>query len=219
MIKFTKKSVEVEAFQMTRSRRYNREEWPAWLSEGWEKPWQCPGSVGGLHNSGESADARIAIRTLESSDGTMGMHVVDWNDWIIRGVVGELYPCKPDIFEMTYSPANDELQSIAGNHHVDKYRKEVERLRALINSPLLHNFTEAVSREAAHQRERWGSYDADKEPQDWFWLVGYLSGKALRANIDGNVEKALHHTISTSAALLNWHASISDEIIEPEESK
>ena len=27
---------------------------------------------------------------------------VDWNDWIIRGVEKELYPCKPDIFEKTY---------------------------------------------------------------------------------------------------------------------
>lgn len=26
-------------------------------------------------------------------------------DWIIRGVQGELYPCKPDIFEATYEPA------------------------------------------------------------------------------------------------------------------
>lgn len=26
-------------------------------------------------------------------------------DWIIRGVKGELYPCKPDIFEATYEPA------------------------------------------------------------------------------------------------------------------
>jgi len=27
---------------------------------------------------------------------------LDLNDWIIRGVVGEFYPCKPDIFEQTY---------------------------------------------------------------------------------------------------------------------
>jgi hypothetical protein len=27
-------------------------------------------------------------------------------DWIIRGVKGELYPCKPDIFELTYEPAS-----------------------------------------------------------------------------------------------------------------
>lgn len=25
-------------------------------------------------------------------------------DWLIRGVKGELYPCKPDIFEATYEP-------------------------------------------------------------------------------------------------------------------
>ena len=39
------------------------------------------------------------IRTLE---GTM---VANVGDWIIRGVKGEFYPCKPDIFEATYEPA------------------------------------------------------------------------------------------------------------------
>lgn len=38
----------------------------------------------------------IFVDTLE---GTMK---VSLNDWIIRGVKGELYPCKPDIFETTY---------------------------------------------------------------------------------------------------------------------
>ena len=37
-----------------------------------------------------------AIVTLE---GTMSARV---GDWIIRGVAGEFYPCKPDIFEETY---------------------------------------------------------------------------------------------------------------------
>lgn len=36
-----------------------------------------------------------------------GAHWVDKGDWIIRGVKGEFYPCKPDIFEMTYEPADD----------------------------------------------------------------------------------------------------------------
>jgi hypothetical protein len=27
-------------------------------------------------------------------------------DWIIKGVKGEFYPCKPDIFEATYEPAD-----------------------------------------------------------------------------------------------------------------
>ena len=38
----------------------------------------------------------IAIKTLE---GTMR---ADRGDWIIKGIKGEFYPCKPDIFEATY---------------------------------------------------------------------------------------------------------------------
>lgn len=38
----------------------------------------------------------LDIKTLE------GTHRADIGDWIIQGVKGELYPCKADIFEMTY---------------------------------------------------------------------------------------------------------------------
>lgn len=41
-------------------------------------------------------DEEVLIETLE---GTMK---ADKGDWIIRGVKGELYPCKPDVFKMTY---------------------------------------------------------------------------------------------------------------------
>ena len=34
-----------------------------------------------------------------------GGHIVTSGDWIITGVKGEHYPCKPDIFEMTYEVA------------------------------------------------------------------------------------------------------------------
>ena len=40
----------------------------------------------------------VFIPTLE------GTHEAKVNDFIIQGVKGELYPCKPDIFEMTYEP-------------------------------------------------------------------------------------------------------------------
>lgn len=40
----------------------------------------------------------IEIHTLE------GVMRADVGDWIIRGVQGELYPCKPDIFDATYEP-------------------------------------------------------------------------------------------------------------------
>jgi hypothetical protein len=42
----------------------------------------------------------FVIQTLE---GRMRAHV---GDWIIRGVKGELYPCKPDIFALTYEPTD-----------------------------------------------------------------------------------------------------------------
>lgn len=41
------------------------------------------------------------IKTLE---GVMRGEI---GDWIIQGVKGEIYPCKPDIFEATYEPAEE----------------------------------------------------------------------------------------------------------------
>ena len=35
---------------------------------------------------------------------TEGLMVASERDWIIRGVKGELYACKPDVFELTYEP-------------------------------------------------------------------------------------------------------------------
>lgn len=43
-------------------------------------------------------DAQVLIVTLE------GVMAADRGDWIIRGIKGEFYPCKPDIFEATYEP-------------------------------------------------------------------------------------------------------------------
>jgi hypothetical protein len=40
----------------------------------------------------------LTIKTLE------GDHIASVGDYIIKGVNGELYPCKPDIFEKTYEP-------------------------------------------------------------------------------------------------------------------
>ena len=44
-----------------------------------------------------------SIATLESQ------HEVSPGDYIIKGVKGEFYPCKPDIFEMTYEAAEGKL--------------------------------------------------------------------------------------------------------------
>ena len=46
-------------------------------------------------------DKELDIETLE---GTMHANS---GDWIITGVNGEQYPCKPDIFDKTYEPVSD----------------------------------------------------------------------------------------------------------------
>lgn len=43
----------------------------------------------------------LTIPTME------GDHVAKHGDWIIKGVKGEFYPCKPDIFEMTYEKVGE----------------------------------------------------------------------------------------------------------------
>lgn len=45
---------------------------------------------------------RAVIETLE------GVMTVNDGDWVITGVKGERYPCKPDIFAATYEPAEPE---------------------------------------------------------------------------------------------------------------
>lgn len=86
---------------------------------------------------------------------------------------------------------------------------EGERLRELLNTPEIDSFLRAVHLEAVHQVERWGTTDdRAKRPADWFWLIGYLAGKALHSQVGGNTDKALHHCISTAAALYNWHCAI-----------
>lgn len=49
----------------------------------------------------ESFNGVLEIKTLE---GTM---TANEGDWIIKGVKGEFYPCKPDIFEATYEPVKE----------------------------------------------------------------------------------------------------------------
>lgn len=53
-------------------------------------------SVGFPHRFRPSSGGALRIQTLE------GDMTASLGDWIIRGVKGEYYPCKPDIFEATY---------------------------------------------------------------------------------------------------------------------
>jgi hypothetical protein len=81
------------------------------------------------------------VRQIATLEGVMRAEI---GDWIIRGVAGELYPCKPDIFEKTYEAAGpgdidrlDELRATARRWRetAASLRREVENGIAIRQSP------------------------------------------------------------------------------------
>lgn len=89
--KFRKQPVEVEAVRWTGENGAELREW---------------------------SDGAVVCGTLWAIVKTLeGEMRGDLGDWIIRGVKGEFYPCKPDIFEATYEPAQEPAQKIGGMSH------------------------------------------------------------------------------------------------------
>lgn len=82
-MKYRKKPVVIEAF------RYNIDSRPEWFQN----------EV--TANKIVTFNDRCNIITLE------GVMVGNKGDWIIMGVKGEIYPCKPDIFEATYEAVDE----------------------------------------------------------------------------------------------------------------
>ena len=86
--KFRKKPVVIEAVQFTQDMADTNENIPD----------------GVICNSVSFSDSEMTQRTgygfcIRTLEGDMSVTV---GDWIITGVKGEKYPCKPDIFEATY---------------------------------------------------------------------------------------------------------------------
>lgn len=78
---FTKKPVTIEAEQFTDESKDRVHNWVT-----------CTKSAG----ANDDGKPVLKIQTLE------GVMTASLGDWIIKGVNGEFYPCKPDIFEKTY---------------------------------------------------------------------------------------------------------------------
>ena len=83
MPKFRKKPVEIEAWQLPLAGTAASRELLEFLNNS-------------LRRISFSDDGSLTIETLEGDMLAMP------RDWIIKGVHGEYYPCKPDIFEKTY---------------------------------------------------------------------------------------------------------------------
>lgn len=89
-MKFRKKPVIIEAmlFQYPPSKKLI--DWMGSAYGGLQKA-RHPNSVGEMY-----------VKTLEDGINSKVKHIATEGDWIIKGVKGEFYPCKPDIFEQTY---------------------------------------------------------------------------------------------------------------------
>ena len=97
MSRWRKKPVVIDAYQVRfPSFRDERDDWPVWFAEAMAASSETVGSL----NPTDPEDPRgtVSVYTLE------GAMKVSWKDWVIRGIQGELYPCKPDVFEATYAP-------------------------------------------------------------------------------------------------------------------
>ncbi len=91
--RFVKKPVEIEAWHWTGAEPSH--EFLAWID-----PASLPSD--GVHvGSGVGYTPTLGTLDIPTLEGTM---TASPGDWIIRGVKGEFYPCKPDIFEATYEP-------------------------------------------------------------------------------------------------------------------
>ena len=87
---FRKKPVVIEAYQLPSPGDLNATSTvPTWIAQAI--------SAGVIRTH---LDGHVEIDTLE------GTHRGDVSDWIIRGVKGELYPCKAGIFALTYEPVH-----------------------------------------------------------------------------------------------------------------
>ena len=120
-------------------------------------------------------------------------------DWIIKGVKGEHYPCKPEIFALTYEDANartdlsqaavaaaleaaaQTLNDMLGNtlmtpDQVNAVRGAVLRIRAMI-TPAQHDALAAhVAAEVAKARAEWvGSHCKELTAADRAYLIAHLS--------------------------------------------
>jgi hypothetical protein len=82
---FRKRPVIIEAKKFTNHTAFEVAHW-------------CGGRVDQYIKPSDHTDVYLTL-SIPTLEGTM---IASHGDWIIRGVEGEFYPCKPDIFEKTY---------------------------------------------------------------------------------------------------------------------
>ena len=127
-MKFTKKPVTIDAVQ-------------------WNKDGDHPNVVELPKKVRDTIDERTTALGVDALRwiGTLeGGHIVCKGDWIITGVQGEQYPCKPDIFALTYdaapippTPTPSQEEALAALHTLWINKEKVSEARLLLTTFIL----------------------------------------------------------------------------------
>lgn len=145
MKKYIKKPIEIEALQWT---GVNQREMFNFLEN---KPDQYMTAFGDNFRIDHSkVDGGLVIKTLE------GEHIASIGDFIIKGVKGEFYPCKPDIFEFTYNESSLPSPSLPSD----------EEKKKLVINKILHDLPIREVR-------------GDMSPNEWYGWFEEVYDKAF----------------------------------------
>lgn len=113
------------------------------------------------------------------------------------------------------------LQSKKINQECDRLNQQYNELVDRINTTNIADFVQSMTNESAYQKDRWLESDKTKTDADWFWLIGYLSSKALfnpdfgNASLREYAEKQKHRIVTIAAAAYHWwNAKNSKEVCE-----
>ena len=97
--KYRKKPIVIEAMLFDGLNTEDILDWVEPYFDSYDSPLDIGGTVI------DPSLSELSYFTIETLEGTMRGEP---GDWIIRGVKGEFYPCKPDIFEQTYELVTDD---------------------------------------------------------------------------------------------------------------
>lgn len=122
MAKYRKKPIEIEAFKWTGD--INQTEDPIWIVEAIKKgdAWVQEDSINGA--------IEMRIKTLE------GVMTANRGDYIIKGIKGEIYPCKPEIFEMTYEAVEERKDCGSKNEKINVVIIKCDGEEIILNTKL-----------------------------------------------------------------------------------
>lgn len=142
-MRYRKKPVVVEARQYVMHRLEDRAELIEW----------CGAGHTAINEEGEEYETEaLRIHTAE------GMMLAHPGDWIIRGIAGEFYTCKPDIFVATYEAVVDEPAPQRSEEEwralTEFYEAWDEHFQQKCSIATLHRFNQALAAVEAAREAR-----------------------------------------------------------------